>query len=77
MIIFVAIVGSRLIRDFIIATAQRTGMLYSDMLGKVAYYTILFISILIALDQVGIDIAILTLLINIIVAVILLGVALA
>jgi small-conductance mechanosensitive channel len=77
VIIFVGMIGSKLIRDFIIATAQRTGMLYGDMLGKVAYYTILFISILIALDQVGIDIAILTLLINIIVAVILLGVALA
>ncbi len=77
MIIFLGIVGGRLLYDLITTTSTTAGLLYGNMLGRIAQYTILLITILIAVDQIGIEIAILTDLIDIVLAAILFGAALS
>lgn len=77
VIVFMGIIGGRLLRDFITNASASAGISYSDVLGRIAQYTILIITILIAVDQVGIDIEILSGLIDIVLAAILFGAALA
>jgi len=77
VIIFLGIIGGRLLRDFITNASATAGLLYSDVLGRIVQYAILIITVLIAVDQIGIDIAILTGVIDIILAAILFGAALA
>jgi small-conductance mechanosensitive channel len=77
LIIFLAIISGKLLRDFITTTADDAGILYSAFLGNVVYYLLLLTSLIVALDQIGIDIGILTILINIILGAVLLGAAIA
>ena len=77
VIVFTGIIGGGLLRDVVSTAAASAGMIYGDVLGKIAYYAILFIAILIGINQVGIEIALLSGLIYISLAAILLGAALA
>jgi hypothetical protein len=77
VIIFTGIIGGGLLRDVVSTAAVSAGMIYGDVLGKVANYAILLIAILIGINQVGINIALLSGLIYITLAAILLGAALA
>ena len=74
LIIFLGFIGARLLRD-IVATSM--GALYGNLLGKLAQYTLLLVTILIGIGQMGIHIAFLTNLILIVTAAILFGAALA
>ncbi|KAA3612615.1 MAG: hypothetical protein DWQ05_18355 [Calditrichaeota bacterium] len=77
IIVVLGLIGGRLLHDLIAATTATTGMQYGNILGRIVQYTILWITILIAVDQVGIEITILTRLIDIVLAAILFGAALA
>jgi len=77
IMIFLGIIGGKLLRDIIITASGTAGLLYGNVLGKIVQYAVLLITILIALDQVGINIAILTELIDIVLAAVLFGAALA
>jgi len=63
--------------NIIAAAAVRTGITYGKVLGDIARYGILVITIVVAIDQVGIDIAFLINLVNITLTAILFGAALA
>jgi len=77
VIVFLGILGGTLLRDVITAASATAGLMYSKILGRIAQYTILLITILIAADQVGVNIEFLTEVIDIIFAAILFGAALA
>jgi small-conductance mechanosensitive channel len=77
VIVFLGIVGGKLLRDMIITTSGATGLAYIPILGKAVQFIILFITILIAIDQIGVNIEILTTVIDIVLAAMLFGAALA
>jgi hypothetical protein len=77
IIVFSGIIGGGLLRDIITTASGTAGLAYADIVGKVAYYTIIFVATLIAVNQVGVNIALLSSLISIVVGAILLGAALA
>lgn len=77
LIIFFGIIFSRLASDLIKSRTFKSGIYSSAMLGKVVKFIILIISIVIAIDQVGVDISFLTSLTYIILASLLLGAAMA
>jgi hypothetical protein len=77
IIVFLGIIGGRLLRDIITTASGTAGLLYGNVLGRIAQYAVLLITILIAVNQVGINITILTGVIDIILAAVLFGAALA
>lgn len=77
IIVFLGIVLGKLVRDLISSAADSAGLLYGTVLAGIGRYAILLITILIAVNQIGIDIAILTGIIDIVLAAILFGAALA
>lgn len=77
VIVYAGIYGGALFRQIISAAAAGAGMVQSSIIGKIAQYTILILSILVAIDQIGIEIALLSNLINIVLAAMLFGAALA
>jgi len=77
LIIFFGIIASRLIGELLGAALERAGISNSRMLGRLVRYIILFISIIIAIDQIGIDIIFLTNLLTITLAALFFGAALA
>jgi small-conductance mechanosensitive channel len=74
---FFGIIFSRLVSDLIKNASLKSGISNSQTLGKVARYIILVITIIIAIDQIGVDISFLTHLLYILLAVLLFGAALA
>lgn len=76
-IVFFGIIGGRLTYNLIISATNRTDISYGNVIGKVAQYGILFISVIIAVDQLGIEISFLIHLIDIVLAALLFGAALA
>jgi hypothetical protein len=77
LLIFTGVVGGRLLRDIISAAIAKTGAAFGDVFGRFAYYVIVTISLLVAITQIGVDLAILTGIINIVLAAVLFGAALA
>ena len=77
LIIFTGLIGGRIVGDLIVTAASSAGVSYSKILGKLIHYTIVFITIMIGIDQVGVDIAFLTHLVLIVIAALLFGGALA
>ena len=77
LVVFFGIIFSRLASDLIKSRTFKSGIYSSAMLGKVVKFIILIISIVIAIDQVGVDISFLTSLTYIILASLLLGAAMA
>ena len=77
VIVFVGIIGGRLLADVILSTTTKAGITYANVLSKMVQYAILLISILIAIDQIGIDIMLLTIILSVIIAALLFGAALS
>lgn len=77
LIILVAVVLGKFTSDFISSAGKQLGLQYVVTLGTVAQYFIVITAIIVAIDQIGIEITFLTTLINIILALLLFGGALA
>ncbi len=77
IIIFAGVIAARLSDDLIKSAAARTGLSSGKYLGKIIRYLILFISIIVAIDHVGINIRFLTNLIIIVISALMLGASLA
>ena len=77
IIVFVGFIVGELVSNIIASAAAQTTIANGVYLGRFIKYIILFISIIIAIDQIGIDIIFLTNLVTVIIAVLLFGAALA
>lgn len=77
LIVFVGIIAGRMVGSLITSAMAQVAISYGHILGNIVQYTILITSIIIAINQIGIDIAFLTQLINILLAALLFGAALA
>ncbi|MBZ9630405.1 mechanosensitive ion channel [Salegentibacter sp. LM13S] len=77
LIVFVGIIAGRMVGRLITSATSRVAVSYGRIFGKIAQYTILITSIIIAVDQIGIDITFLTQLISILLAALVFGAALA
>lgn len=77
VVIFFGIIFSRLASDLVKSRSFKSGIYSSTVLGRVIKYIIMVIAIIIAINQVGIDISFLTTLTYIILASLLLGAAMA
>jgi small-conductance mechanosensitive channel len=77
LLIFTGVIGGRLLRDTINTAAIKAGVTYGEVTGQFAYYVILSIAILLAITQIGVDLAILSGIIYIVLAAVLFGAALA
>ena len=65
VIIVVGIISGRVIADLITSAMVKAGIFYSTALSKIIQYAIFLISLLIAVNQIGIDIAIFTTILSI------------
>lgn len=77
VIIFFGIIFSRLASDLIKSRTFKSGIYSNSLMAKLAKYSIMVITIIIAINQVGIDISFLTSLTYILLASLLLGAAVA
>ncbi len=77
LIVFAAIMLGNLVSDLIRSTSKRTGLQYSSTLVRIVRFLFLFMAIIIALDQIGIEISLLIDIIDIVLAALLFGAALA
>jgi small-conductance mechanosensitive channel len=77
LLIFTGVIGGRLLRETINTAAAKAGGTYGEVIGQFAYYVILSIAILLAVTQIGVDLAILSGIIYIVLAAVLFGAALA
>ena len=77
VIIFIGLITGKLVQDLVVSAASRTGITNGQILGKLLRYTIILITIIIAIDQIGIDVIFLTNVLIIILAALLFGAALA
>lgn len=77
IIVFVGIISSRVLGDLIKSATSSTGLTNGKYLGRVAKYLVLFVSAIIAVGQLGIDIDFLTNLFIIILASLLFGASLS
>ena len=77
LIVLVGYATSSLARDLISSAAVSGGLSHGDVLGRTAQIIILFIAIIIGIDQIGIDIAFLSIVAGISLATMLGGLALA
>ncbi|MCW9023666.1 MAG: mechanosensitive ion channel [Gammaproteobacteria bacterium] len=77
LIVLIGFVISSLARDLVVSAASSSGLTQADLLGRSVQIIILFIAIIIGVDQIGIDIAFLSVVAGIILAALLGGIALA
>jgi small-conductance mechanosensitive channel len=77
IIVFLGTVGGRLLRDLIAGASAPAGIQYGTVLGKIAQNIVFVIAVLVAVDQLGIDITVLSHVIDIFLAALLFGAALA
>ncbi len=77
IIVFVGIIGGRITADIILSATIKSGITYGGVLSRMVQYSILLITILIAIDQIGIDIALVTTILSIILAALFFGAALS
>jgi small-conductance mechanosensitive channel len=77
IIVFIGIIVGKLVGDLISSGSSRSGISNAAQLGKFTQYTLLIISIFIAIDQVGIDIMFITIIFSIVLSALLFGAALA
>jgi hypothetical protein len=73
----VGIIGGVLIRDVVTTAASSAGFTYSTTLGRFAQYAVLLITLLVGIDQLGVDISIITNILMILIFAMLFGAALA
>ena len=77
LIVFVGFVVSSLVGDLIASAANAADLSHGDLLARTAQIIILFIAVIIGIDQIGINIFFLTVVAGIILATMLGGIALA
>ena len=77
IIILVAVFAGRFLADIISKVSKKVGLTYGNTLGKIAQYLILITAVIIAVDQLGIEVSFLITLVNIVIAALLFGAALA
>jgi len=77
LIVLVGVVVSALARDLVASAASSGGLSHSELLGRTAQVIILFTAVIIGVDQIGIDIAFLSVVVEIVLATMLGGIALA
>jgi len=77
LIILIAIFAGKILAEIIASLSKRVGLTYGKTLGRIASFIILITAIIIAVDQIGIEISFLINLIDIVVAALLFGAALA
>lgn len=77
LIIFIALILGRMLADILSNLGSSFGLTYGKTLGKIVQYLILVTAIIIAIDQIGIEVAFLIHLIDIVLAALLFGAALA
>jgi small-conductance mechanosensitive channel len=77
LLIFTGVIGGRLLRDIVMTAITKTGAAFGEVFGKFAFYLVMTIAILLAITQIGVDLAILSGIINIVLGAILFGAALA
>jgi len=77
LIVFAAIVLGNLVSDALLSVSKRTDIKYSATLVRIIRFTLLLMAIVIALDQIGIEIALLINIIVIVLAALLFGASLA
>ncbi|WP_112379172.1 mechanosensitive ion channel family protein [Flagellimonas maritima] len=77
LIIFASIIIGNLLSDLIISVSKRLGLEYGTTLGRIARFLLLAMAIVIAMDQIGIEISFLVNIIDIVLAALLFGAALA
>lgn len=77
LIVLVGFVVSSLARDLVTSAADSARLSHGDLLGRTAQFIILVTAIIIGIDQVGIDIAFLTVMAGIVLAAMLGAIALA
>lgn len=77
LIVFTAIILGNLVSDTLLSVGKRTGIKYSTTLVRIIRFVLLLLAIVIALDQIGIEIALLINIIDIVLAALLFGAALA
>jgi len=77
LIVFAAIIIGNFIFGLLVSLGERLGLTYGTTLGRIAQVAILFMAVIIAMDQVGIEITFLINIIDIILAGLLFGAALA
>jgi len=76
-IVVIAIFAGRLLYGITASVSKRVGLDYSNTLGRIVQYVILVTAIIVAIDQLGIEISFLITLISILLATLLFGAALA
>jgi hypothetical protein len=77
VIIFLGVIGGRLAGSIIVSTANKAGIAHGNVIGKIAQYGLLFISLIIAADQLRIEISFLIQIVDIVLAALLFAAALA
>ncbi|MCW8901669.1 MAG: mechanosensitive ion channel [Gammaproteobacteria bacterium] len=77
LIVIIGFIVSSLARDLVSSTMTSSGMSHGDLLGRSAQIVILFIAIVIGVDQIGIDIKFLSVIVGIILSAVLGSLALA
>ncbi len=77
IILFSGIIAGRLLREILTAAIIKSGMVFGEIIGHFIQYAVITIAILIAITQIGVDLEILISVINITLAALLFGAALA
>lgn len=77
LIVFASIILGNLVSNLLVSVSKHTGLKYDSSLVKIIRFLILAMAIIIALDQIGIEISLLKDIIDIVLAAILFGAALA
>jgi small-conductance mechanosensitive channel len=77
LIILASIILGNIISDFVVSISDSAGLDYGNTLSKIVKFGLIFMAAIIALDQIGIEIALLINIIAIILAAVLFGAALA
>lgn len=76
-IVFSGVIVSKLLNDLIVSVSLSTKIINGKVLGSVARYIVLGISIIVAIDQLGINISFIIILVSILLGALLFGAALA
>ena len=73
----VGVIAGLIVRDIVASAAESAGIHYSATLGQFAYYAILLVTLLVGIQQIGVNIRFLTILVTIVLSGVFLGFALA
>jgi hypothetical protein len=76
-IIIAGVVGGMILRDFVTTTATSAGIMYGSVLGKLVQIVLILVTVLIGVEQLGIDVTLLNSMIIIVIGALLLGAAVA